>query len=38
MTVRYGLLVLLGARLGKNAELAASLEQGRELAVGEARR
>ncbi|WP_405577613.1 putative quinol monooxygenase [Streptomyces sp. NBC_01190] len=35
MTVKYGLLVLLEARPGKEAELAAFLEQGRELAVGE---
>lgn len=35
MAVTYGLLVLLEARQGKEAELAGFLERGRELAVGE---
>ncbi|WP_327292779.1 putative quinol monooxygenase [Streptomyces sp. NBC_01198] len=35
MAVKYGLLVLLEAQKGKEAELAAFLEQGREMAVAE---
>jgi len=35
MTVKYGLLATLEAKPGKGAELAAFLEQGRELALAE---
>ena len=35
MAVRFGVLALLEAKAGKGAELAAFLEQGREIAVAE---